>query len=270
VRYDYKWQSRHHRVSIINSDWQLVPQYSALSKKFGSLDAVFALIGEPVTRDGISEVIRVEHAGVHYYVKRYRKAGKGLRKYFGRPRIQNEWESLQWFAKWGIPTAPLIAYGMKRSFGRFIRGAMVTQEIPSTTDLARLARKDDACLGNRAWVNQVSLQLAKIARTLHQNGFIHNDLKWRNLLVDGQDKLYLIDCPLGGFWRGRLLKYRIIKDIANLDRVARYKLSRTQRLRFFLQYLGHTRLTDTDKKILSLLLTRPRGRISSFDQHRVK
>jgi hypothetical protein len=88
--------------------------------------------------------------------------------------------------------------------------------------------------------------------------------------VDDNDKLYLIDCPLGGFWRGQLLDYRIIKDIANLDRVAKYKLTRTQRLRFFLQYLGHSCLTDADKKMLSLLLTRPRGRVSSFDQHRVK
>lgn len=230
------------------------------------MDAVFALTGEPITQDALSEVIRIERAGVGYYVKRYRKAGKGLRRYFGRPRIKNEWESLQWFATWGIPTAPVVAYGMQHSFGKFIRGAMVTQEIPNTIDLAQLARKNDARLKNRVWLNQISLQLAKIARTLHDNRFIHNDLKWRNLLVDDQNKVYLIDCPLGGFWRGQLLKYRIIKDIANLDRVARYKLSRTQRLRFFLQYLGHTHLTDADKKMLSLLLTRPRGRVSSFSK----
>ncbi len=201
---------------------------------------------------------------MRYYVKRYRKAGKGLRKYFGTPRIQNEWQNLEWFTKWGIATAPLVAYGMQRSFGRFIRGAMVTQEIPNAIDLAQLARKNDARLQDRAWVNQISLQLAAIARTLHENRFIHNDLKWRNLLVDDQNKLYLIDCPLGGFWRWQLLKYRMVKDIANLDRVAKYKLSRTQRLRFYLQYLGRARLTDSDKKMLSLLLTRPRGRVSSF------
>ena len=203
---------------------------------------------------------------MRYYVKRYRKAGKGLRKYFGRPRIQGEWQNLQWFAKWGIPTAPVVAYGMQRSFGRFIRGAMITQEIPNTIDLAQLARTNDVRLQNRAWVNQISLQLAKMAHTLHENRFIHNDLKWRNILVDDQNKLYLIDCPLGGFWRGQFLKYRIIKDIANLDNIAKYKLSRTQRLRFYLQYLGHTHLTDADKKMLIILLTRPRGRVRSYSK----
>ena len=173
---------------------------------------------------------------------------------------------MQWFAKWGIPTAPLVAYGMQHSFGRFVRGAMVTQEIPNTIDLAELARKNDARLQNRAWVNQISLQLAKMARTLHDNRFIHNDLKWRNLLVDDQDKLYVIDCPLGGFWRGQFLRYRIIKDIANLDTIAKYKLSRTQRLRFYLQYLGRTHLTDADKKMLIILLTRPRGRVRSYSK----
>jgi hypothetical protein len=36
---DYKWQSRHHKAFIINSTWQLAPNYSALSKILGSLDA---------------------------------------------------------------------------------------------------------------------------------------------------------------------------------------------------------------------------------------
>lgn len=55
---------------------------------------------------------------------------------------------------------------------------------------------------------------------MHDNRFTHNDLKWRNLLIDDDDKLFLIDCPNGDFWRGFWLKYRITKDLACLDKVA--------------------------------------------------
>ena len=39
--------------------WNLEPAYAALADDFGSLDAVFALQGERLTRDPLSEVIRV-------------------------------------------------------------------------------------------------------------------------------------------------------------------------------------------------------------------
>jgi len=70
---------------------------------------VFALQGERLTRDPLSEVIRVERGGVNYYVKRYVAAGKGLRRYLGRPRVKSEWQNLKRFAKWGIPTAEVVA-----------------------------------------------------------------------------------------------------------------------------------------------------------------
>ena len=61
-------------------------------------------------------------------------------------------------------------------------------------------------------------------------------------------KLFLIDCPTGSFWWGPLLRYRIIKDLACLDKVAKYKLSRSQRLRFYLRYRGRVSLNDSDKR----------------------
>ena len=45
--------------------WTLEPQYSELSEDFGSLDAVCALQGERLTRDPLSEVIRVQRNGVN-------------------------------------------------------------------------------------------------------------------------------------------------------------------------------------------------------------
>lgn len=228
--------------------WQLESDYAALQGEFGSLAAVFALQGKRLTSDPLSEVLLVERDGVRYYVKRYWGAGKGLRRFIGRPRVKAEWQNLRYFAKWGIPTAPIVACGLERRAGAFVRGALITRELPDTQDLALLARRKDARLADRTWVERISVQLARATRTLHDQHFTHNDLKWRNLLVNDRAELFFIDCPTGAFWWGPLLSYRIIKDLACLDKVAKYQLSRTQRLRFYRQYRGCERLSAADKR----------------------
>jgi len=162
------------------SRWRVEP---ALAEVFGDLDAVFALQGERITSDPLSEVLRVEHQGLRYYVKRYWGGGKGLRRYLGRPRVKAEWQNLKHFASWGIPTAPVVAYGMERRGGAFVRGALITGELVGTEDLAALANRNDPRLRDRHWVDRVSRQLARATRIMHRHHFAHNDLKWRNLLV---------------------------------------------------------------------------------------
>ncbi|WP_313950327.1 lipopolysaccharide kinase InaA family protein [Accumulibacter sp.] len=239
--------------------WRLNPQYAAseAAAVFGDIDRVFSLDGELITQDVLCRVLRVAVGGKRYYVKRYVGNGKnmtrrwfGVRRWLGRPRVRVEWRNLLAFQAWGIPTATLVAYGLERRFGGFIRGALVTEEIPDTTDLSQIADASDPRLRDRRWVGQVSQQVARIARTLHDAGFAHNDLKWRNLLVNAGPRptVYLIDCPSGTYHRGALLDYRIIKDLACLDKVARKQLSRSQRLRFYLDYVERARVTDQDRK----------------------
>ncbi|OWJ95730.1 heptose kinase [Pseudomonas sp. A46] len=243
------------------SQWNLAEGLSAeAAALFGDLDRVFALEGEWITGDPLSEVLRVEHQGVRYYVKRYWGAGKGLRRWFGRPRVKAEWQNLRHFDKWGIPTAPVVAWGLERRIGAFHRGALITRELKGTVDLADLARSGDPRLADARWVDRVSRQLASATRRLHQHHFAHNDLKWRNLLVDDAGALFLIDCPTGTFWWGPFLRYRVIKDLACLDKVAKYHLSRSQRLRFYLQYRERSRLSAADKRRVRHILKFFEGR----------
>ena len=242
------------------SSWRLAAEYQMLHADFGSLEKVFALNGERITHDPLSEVIRVNRQGVDYYVKRYRNAGKGLRRYAARPRIKAEWQNLKRFAKWGIATAEVVAQGLERKAGAFVRGAMITREILNSRDLADLANQNSPLLEDPAWVKQVSAQVAAATRVMHAHRFTHNDLKWRNLLVDEQTKVYLIDCPAGTFWWGPMLRYRIIIDLACLDKVAKYHLSNTQRLRFYLQYCQRARLNAYDKKQIGKIVRFFEGR----------
>lgn len=242
------------------AEWKLNPDYQTLNKCFGSIEAVFSQQGERITKDRVSEVIRVEIEGVRYYIKRYWDAGKGVRKFFGKPRIKREWQNMQLFKKWGIPTADIVASGLERDKGFFVRGAMVTKEIPNTVDLSQIVDSGDPRLRDYNWVNNVSLQLAKATRKMHDHNFAHNDLKWRNLLVDDQNNLFFIDCPSGSFWYGYMFSFRRIKDLACLDKVAKYHLTQTQRLRFYLQYRERDRLNDKDKKRIRRIVRLYEGR----------
>ncbi len=228
--------------------WNLEPEYAHLSADFGSLEVVFAQHGEQVTRDSVSEVIRLERQGVRYYLKRYRRAGNAVRRYLVRPWVKTEWQNLKRFEKWGIPTAHVLAWGLERKSGAFVRGAMITRELPNTADLAQLVKDGDSRLADPLWVRSTSQQVARLTRLMHDHHFVHNDLKWRNLLVNTAGEVFLIDCPGGAFWWGPLLRYRIVKDLACLDKVAKLCLSRTQRLRFYLQYRDRQKLNASDKK----------------------
>lgn len=234
--------------------WKLEDDFAALAADFGSLDAVFALQGERITKDAISEVIRVERNDQCFYVKRYRSNGKGLRQFIARTRVKTECRNLKRFAKWGIATPRVVAAGLERRTGSFVRGALITRELVGTCDLAQLAHANDPRLANPAWVRNISQQVATITRKLHDQHFTHNDLKWRNLLVNMTDQVFLIDCPSGGFWWGPTLRYRIVKDLACLDKVAKTCLSRTQRLRFYLQYRDRQRLNVSDKKRIAQII----------------
>ena len=247
------------------SYWRLLPPFDQgeSARAFVTLDEVFALDGEVIASDPLSEVLRLQVGESRYYIKRYRRASSNwLRRWFGRSRVQAEWQNLLAFHAWGIPSAPIVAYGQERGPGGFRRGALITQEIPASTDLAQLAHSGAACLRDPAWLRAVITQAAHATRVLHGRRFAHNDLKWRNLLVDDAvpPMLYLIDCPNGRTWRPPFLGYRITKDLACLDKVAKYHLSRTWRLRFYLAYSGRSRLSSRDKAAIHRILAFFEGR----------
>ncbi|WP_341707830.1 lipopolysaccharide kinase InaA family protein [Halopseudomonas sp.] len=244
--------------------WTLNPEYATgeSGRLFADLDAVFALQGELITFSPISTVHKVFVGDRHYYVKRYTANGKGLRQYLGRWRVQSEWENLLTFHAWGIPSVSVVGFGLERNCGKFVRGALITEDLVGTRDLADLASSGDIRLRDRSWVAHVSQQVAWATKMMHDQGFTHNDLKWRNLLVDDRPlaNVYLIDCPGGSFWWGPMLRYRIIKDLACLDKIAKHQLSRTQRLAFFKLYLGKQQLDSADRKQVRAILDFFKGR----------
>lgn len=235
---------------------------SRAGDSFSSLEKVLNLSGEPISKDKESVVFSLSIDGHRYYIKQYHST-RGLRSWLGLSRIRQEARNQLWFNQIGLPAARVVAFGEEHILSRTLRGALITESIDCTEDMARMAKQNPEQFKNRAWFKQLSCQVAEITSTLHQHRFCHNDLKWRNLLVSqdsAKPKVYLIDCPLGQRFWGPFLRLRIIKDLACLDKVGKRVLTRTQRLRFYKEYRQCDRLTEDDRKTLQRVLTYFEGR----------
>ena len=235
-------------------EYNLNPNYndSVHALQLHSIEQVFNLNSTFITQSPLSWVMRIDAGDSHYYVKCYTKAGKFLRRFIGRSRLRAEYENLKYFAACGIPTAPIVAFAEERKFGMFNRGYLITDEIPHTQSLAELAAANDPRLHNRHWVRSVSKQVASHTAKLHHNGFIHNDLKWRNILVQDttEPRVYFIDCPVGRRRFGMLRKRGIVKDLACLDKLGCKHLTRTDRLCFYKDYTSKRRIDPQDKVLI--------------------
>lgn len=233
--------------------FQLNPSYwrvlATTQRAFRRLDDSFSLQGVPITQDRISRVVRCYLGERHFYIKCYNLAGKHLQNWLGVPRIQREWENLLYFQALGLPTPLLVAFGKKRHWGRFDRGVLVTQEVQASRDLANLAASEAWPSLPYRWRVDVANQVMDGVARLHEQGFCHGDLYWRNLLVRGmrQPTVYFFDCPAGRFWWGAFLNYRRIKDLASLDKTACIYLSASERMRCYLRYKGLSVLTPQAK-----------------------
>ncbi len=234
-------------------EWHIIPQYqgSPLSKLFNNFDTAYDYKGEFITKSPLSQVYKIHIDGKNYYLKKYNISRKKIQRYLGQSKIKTEWQNLRWFEELNLPVAKVVAYGQETKGWITTRGILITEELVNTCDLADIADNYQTYLQQPEWVAQVSQQVASAARILHQHNFAHNDFKWRNIMVDIKSdfpKIYLIDCPSGMKWYKPFLEYRIIKDLACLDKRAKYELSKSQRLAFYKDYAQCQKLSLKDKK----------------------
>lgn len=229
---------------------------------FRDLDSTINVRGELINDSSISHLVKIQIESRSYYVKVYHHAGRNLRRFVGRSRVRAEWQNQHAFGEFGIPSARIVAFGESKGPLGAHKGVIVTEEVPDTIDLFELAQQKPEWLHNREWTKCVIGRLASHVRSMHAHRFVHNDLKWRNILVDFRNtpEVYIIDCPLGRRRIGPWLQRGIVKDLACLDLVAKKHLSRTQRLRFYKSYKGVDHLTNFHRRQIERVLRFFEGR----------
>ncbi len=242
--------------------WQLLDPTALESKLFENLDLVLGLEGEQINTSDMSTLVRVSVGESKYYIKKYHRGGRHFRRRLGRSRVRAEWENSAYFRQIGVPTARLVAFGERRKPSGDRIGALVIEELENTLDMAIVLKSGQQQQQDKLWLGTVTRKIAKYTCLLHEQGFVHGDLKLRNILVNfNQDpEVYIIDCPDGSIKTRFFFDRGVVKDLACLDRTAKEFLSKTQRLRFYKDYKKLDRLRAKDKRTIKHVLTFFEGR----------
>ncbi len=240
---------------LFNYDsWQIEERYrdAETLQNFASLEDVFSCRGELIVKDKTSEVIKFVGSNKTYYLKRYTDPRRKYFRFFRSSIVKAESENLLSMAEIGLPVPNVIAHGERREGGLFVIGALITEEVKDSANLAFYLKNNTELLKDRKWLHTVIDQVADSVREMHEHKFVHRDLNLRNVLVrtQGPPVIHFIDCPAGGFRSGPLLKREIVRDLAHLDKVARYLLGKNDLLRFYKQYRSINKLTQDDKKLI--------------------
>lgn len=241
------------------------------SRGLSSVEAVYRLAGgQVVTRSGSTEVrcIDLEDGETTrtVFVKKYwapsrRQLWSGALRgtLLGHSKVRREFNNLVRLRAWGFDAPSPVAYGEERRAGWLVRSFLITEGVPDPLPLDVFIRDfmslQPAPQRHRTR-RELIQRLADYTRRLHDHQFVHHDYFWRNILLSASslEHFWLTDSHKGRVWLPGTQARSRAKDLAALDAPAARFFRRTERLRFFLGYTGHTRLTRHDKRLIRLVL----------------
>lgn len=187
------------------------------------------------------------------FFKIYRHASPSWR-FWNRPsKARREYENYSALSRLGIRCPRRVVCGEKRTFlGRLRYAFIATEAVEGARTLAELLGPESRAREEavpREIRSHLVAELARMTRVIHQAGFFHNDLVWRNILVSemtsGSPLIWWIDCPRGRFVRCHWRRSRLrVKDLAALDKSASLYCTRSERLAFLLRYLERNGADD--------------------------
>ena len=161
----------------------------------------------------------------------------------------------------GINTPKTISYGEQRGIFFEKRSFIITEKIP---DAESLERRLPDCFNAPTTIENLKLrrnfiaQLAAFVEKFHETKYRHRDLYLSHIFYGDNGRFYLID--LSRTFKPGLFAERFrIKDIAQFYYSAQGRyFSKTDRLRFYLGYTGHSRLTAKDKVFIRKVINKTR------------
>lgn len=201
-----------------------------------------------------------------YHYPQWRRRIRGMFRgtFLKTSRARSEYRALRLMRQLGIQGVRPIAYGERRFF-HFLKSCfLITEAVPDAMPLSSFIMTFG---GHRAsaravrFRREILLTLARQVRHMHEAGFVHRDLFWRNVLIrpmpGDRFEFYFLDASVGR--RIRMLQRRqdnIVGDIAAMGAVAPHFCSKADQLRFLLEYLGIKKLNDEKRRWLRRVQSR--------------
>lgn len=167
----------------------------------------------------------------------------------GIPTFEREFLNWKRFQEAGINTYELLYYAERRQ-GKDRQAILVSRALPAV-DLVTYLSGPKKAFKQKIFQERraVAHEIALVLRKMHDAGFRHGHLSPKHVFVGGtpdHPKIYLIDMEVARkVWR---IRPAIIKDLGQLAKHTP-ECSRTERMRFFLDYLKESRLSSSSKRL---------------------
>ncbi len=172
---------------------------------------------------------------------------------------ENEWEKILRLEEIGIHTMTPVAFGAVRKGGLPYRALTMTEHLYGAEKLEHFLpdrfRGEVLSPAKLTFKRRIIRETARWAARFHNAGFYHQDFYLGHIFIlpgDGETfTLHLIDLQRVQE-SSRIRPSRVLKDLAqiNFSALQLYCLTRTDRMRFIHAYLGRSRLTEEDKKLI--------------------
>jgi len=168
-----------------------------------TFDALMQLEGKAFRDVKGRKTIQVQLAGNSYFLKQHfgvgwREIVKNLLS-FKKPILgaMTEVRAIEKLGELSIATTPLVAYGQRGSNPANLQSFVLTQDLGDITSLEDLCANWKALPPDAKFKRRLIMQVAAIAKKLHENGVNHRDFYICHFCLDNTAlpaiKLYLID-----------------------------------------------------------------------------
>ncbi len=258
-----------------NPSFTVDEKYQELLKtnRLDSFEAIMGYSGGELLRDkGIRTIARIELSApkkTTLYLKRHLGSSFwGWIKHIlqgGHPAA-DEWHAIASLNATGIETMEAVAYGEDKSLPWLRQSFIITAGVEGN----RLEDHISSLQGKFRKKRCIISLLADTVRRMHGADFNHRDLYLSHIFLQEKEKkkqAVLIDLQRVQR-KARGLNRWVVKDLAALNYSSPASvISRTDRMRFLIRYLGKPRLDEADKKLLKRI-ARKTERIRKHDLKR--
>jgi tRNA A-37 threonylcarbamoyl transferase component Bud32 len=246
-----------------------------------SIDAVFSFnAGKNLSKDNLAPFrsrlqFEIDKTPNTVYLKRYDRPPitAQVKNWLSHRKRKSysgfEVEAARELAAEGIKTPKIICYGEQWGLLFEKRSFIATEKIPNAEALERKLPpyfEGPATRDNLRLRRDFIARLASFVNKFHRTQYRHRDLYFSHIYCGSNGSFYLID--LARAFKPMLFRERFrVKDIAQLHYSAPGKhFSRTDRLRFYLQYFSQKKLTANNKAFIRKIMKKTK----SMAQHNIK
>lgn len=201
---------------------QLTNDFTSLWPSSPSFEELMAIEGEIFSQGHGREVVKFSVGQQNFFIKKHFGIGwKEILKECiqGKSPVlgaKHEWQAIQYLNKLGVSTLEPVGFGLRGVNPAKQQSFIITKALTQTISLEKLTQTWQQNPPSRSEKLKLLNNVALLAKTLHENGFVHRDFYLCHILKHHeQSRLFLIDLHRAQIFKA-MPKRWLIKELGSL------------------------------------------------------